>query len=85
MIGFDVNNQRMKNLVQDNIRTLLYPNLSKHEVFNVACGDQISLNKMTEILSIISEKDINPIYSNERLGEIKHSAPSISKIKSILS
>lgn len=74
----------VENVVQANIRSLLHSNLSKHEVFNVACGDQISLNKLAKILSIISEKNITPSYSNERAGDVKHSKASISKIKSIL-
>jgi len=74
----------VENVVQANIKSLLHADLSKHEVFNVACGDQISLNKMTKILSIISEKNIIPIYSNERAGDVKHSKASITKIKSIL-
>lgn len=70
----------VSNAVQANIKALLYNNLDKHEVFNVACGDQTSLNEMIEILKEISGKDINANYTSERVGDVKHSKADISKI-----
>lgn len=51
-----------------------------NEVYNVACGDQISLNEMLGLLKEISGKDINAVYKSERLGDVKHSKADISKI-----
>ena len=74
----------VENAIQANIKAMLYEGLEKHEVMNVACGDQISLNEMIELLKKISGKEINAIYLPERAGDVKHSKASIDKIKEVL-
>ena len=49
-------------------------------MYNVACGDQITLNEMAALLREITGKDINAVYNNERPGDVKHSKADISKI-----
>lgn len=81
----------VENAVQANIKTMLQgisqlqgskkDSLSSHEVFNVACGDQISLNEMTAILQQISAKKIAPQYAAERVGDIRHSKASLLKLE----
>lgn len=71
----------VENAVQANIRALLNATIEKHEVFNVACGDQISLNEMVILLQKISGKDLKCFYGPERVGDVKHSKASISKLK----
>jgi UDP-N-acetylglucosamine 4-epimerase len=71
----------VENAIQANIKAMLHPILAKHEVMNVACGDQISLNKMVELLMKISQKEVVPTYGPERTGDIRHSKASIEKIK----
>ena len=73
----------IENVVRANIKTLFHPILNNHEVFNVACGSQISLNQIVEDLNILSGKELNPIYQEFRIGDIKHSRASIDKISSI--
>ncbi len=75
----------VENAVQANIRALLFESLTKHEVFNTACGDQVTLNEMVEMLKTISELDITAIYGPERAGDVKHSKASIEKIMQLLS
>jgi UDP-N-acetylglucosamine 4-epimerase len=58
--------------------------LNKHEVLNMACGDQITLNEMITILNQLSGQQIAPIYGPERKGDVKHSKASIDKISSYL-
>lgn len=74
----------VENAVQANIKSFFYEDLTKHEVFNMACGDQISLNEMVEKLNFITKKGLKPIYKPERKGDIKHSKASIEKIKKAL-
>jgi UDP-N-acetylglucosamine 4-epimerase len=74
----------VENAIQANIKAMLFEGLEKHEVMNVACGDQISLNDMIELLKKISGKEINAIYLPERAGDVKHSKASIDKIKAVL-
>ncbi|MCK6612006.1 MAG: SDR family oxidoreductase [Bacteroidia bacterium] len=77
----------VENAVQANIKALLKESLIKesvtqtHEVFNTACGDQVSLNEMVTLLKKISNKNIDAKYGLERAGDVKHSKASIEKIK----
>jgi UDP-N-acetylglucosamine 4-epimerase len=70
----------IENVIQANMKALECDTLSAHEVFNTACGDQISLNEMVSILGEISGKDIKANYTFERQGDIKHSLASIELI-----
>jgi UDP-N-acetylglucosamine 4-epimerase len=58
--------------------------LTKHEVLNMACGDQVTLNEMIEMLNQLSGQKIAPIYGPERKGDVKHSKASINKISTFL-
>ncbi len=55
-----------------------------NQVYNVACGDQVSLNEMVAMLRDISGKDIEATYGPERPGDVKHSKADIAKIESKL-
>lgn len=68
------------NAVQANVLALFKPELDRHEVYNVACGDQVSLNEMVAMLRRISGKDIQADYAPERPGDVKHSKASVDKI-----
>jgi UDP-glucose 4-epimerase len=48
---------------------------------NVACGDRITVNSMLQQINRITGKDISPIYSEPRAGDIKHSQADISRAK----
>jgi UDP-N-acetylglucosamine 4-epimerase len=74
----------VENAIQANIKALLCTNFEKHEVMNVACGDQISLNQLVGFLQQISEKKIDAVYAPERKGDVKHSKASINKIETNL-
>jgi len=51
------------------------------QVFNIACGDRITLNSMLQQINSITGKDIPPIYGEPRSGDIKHSQADISSAK----
>jgi UDP-N-acetylglucosamine 4-epimerase len=70
----------VENVVQANIRSFELE-IFCPEVFNVACGFQIDLNTIVDKLKYISKKEwIDVIYSEERVGDVKHSKASIEKI-----
>ncbi len=52
-----------------------------NQVYNVACGEQVSLNQMVEMLRRISGKDLRPVYGPERPGDVRHSQADITKIR----
>jgi len=49
--------------------------------YNIACNNNIALNKVVTFLSEYFKKEIKPIYDKPRKGDIKHSLASIDKIK----
>jgi UDP-N-acetylglucosamine/UDP-N-acetylgalactosamine 4-epimerase len=74
----------IENAVQANIKSLLFEGLNSHEVMNMACGDQVTLNEIVDLLKEISKKDISSEYGPERIGDVRHSKASIDKISKIL-
>jgi UDP-N-acetylglucosamine 4-epimerase len=75
----------VENAVQANIKAMLLPSLTKHEIFNMACGEQTTLNEMVVFLQEITGKKIFPTYGPERPGDVKHSKADITKIQKALS
>jgi len=55
-----------------------------NQVYNIACGDQISLNGMVEYLKEISGKSVKVEYTVERKGDVKHSRADITKAQHLL-
>jgi len=51
------------------------------QVFNVACGDQITVNSMLQQINKITGNDITPIYADARAGDIKHSQADITRAR----
>lgn len=74
----------VENAVQANIKSLQFEGLEQHEVFNVACGAEVTLDELVGVLNKISGKNIKPVYRNERKGDVKHSKANIEKIKKII-
>jgi UDP-N-acetylglucosamine 4-epimerase len=74
----------VENAVQANIKVLFADQISKHEVFNMACGEQTTLNQMVSLLRNLSGKNIKANYADERAGDVKHSKADISKIQTFL-
>lgn len=73
------------NAVQANMRALFTPSSDAlNQIYNVACGEQTTLNEMVQILREVSGKDINAVHGPERQGDVKHSKADIGKIKSLL-
>jgi UDP-N-acetylglucosamine 4-epimerase len=73
----------VENVVQANIKALFYNNLLQHEVYNVACGDEISLLEIIQSLEIITRKKMEIKFEKERKGDVRHSKASIDKIREI--
>ena len=74
----------VENAIQANIKALFSNGLIRNEVFNVACGDEISLDELVDFLQKISSSKIHAIYGPERIGDVRHSKASIDKISDFL-
>lgn len=80
----------VENVVQANMRAMLFDQenpskkLSQHEVFNVGCGEQITLIQLIKALQIISGRHIEPFYRDSRPADIKYNLASLAKAATIL-
>lgn len=73
----------VENVVSANLLACVADNAAG-ETFNIACGERFSLIQLVESINELLSKNINPIYSTERKGDVKHSLASIEKAKKIL-
>jgi len=55
-----------------------------NQVYNIAYGQQTSLNQLFEMLKELAGSDLAPKYGPERKGDVKHSLADISKAKNLL-
>ena len=68
----------VQNVVEANLLACTAPDVAG-EVFNIACGDRITVNEMLMEINKIAGKDITPVYEAERPADIKHSQAAIEK------
>ncbi|MCD6067888.1 MAG: family oxidoreductase [Bacteroidetes bacterium] len=69
----------VENAVQANIKALLTDEPSAiNKVFNIACGDSISVNEMFDKIRTQLHSGVKAIYREERFGDVKNSKANIS-------
>jgi len=68
----------VQNVVEANLLACKAPGV-EGEVFNIACGDRITVNEMLMEINKVTGKDITPVYEAERPGDIKHSQAAVEK------
>jgi UDP-N-acetylglucosamine 4-epimerase len=75
----------IENAVQANIKAMLSNNdEAVNQIYNIAVGDRTSLKQMFEILREIESKDIEPVYRENRKGDVRDSLANISKAKDFI-
>ncbi|MBT8325235.1 MAG: SDR family oxidoreductase [Bacteroidia bacterium] len=72
------------NAVQANVRGFFAPNEAKNEVFNVACGERISVSYLWDSLRIAADSNLKAIYGPPRQGDVRDSLADISKAEELL-
>jgi len=73
------------NAVEANTRALFTENPEAvNQVYNIACGEQTSLNELYQKITKLAGIDIPPIYGPPRVGDVKHSLANISKASQLL-
>lgn len=72
------------NVVQANLKACLAEEEASGEAFNIAYGGRETLNNLYDKLCKLLNKDIKPIYKEERAGDIRHSNADISKARKLL-
>ena len=54
------------------------------EVLNIACGEAVTVNAIIDMINEILGKDIKPIYTDPRPGDVKHSLANITAAEKLL-
>jgi len=70
----------IENVVQANIKSL-FANHAKHEVYNVAVGDRISVNELWKTIRALTESSVSVKYREARIGDVRDSLADICKAK----
>ena len=67
----------VENVVQANLKAALAED-GAGQAFNIACGECLSLNQLLDKLRAILGTDIEAVYEQPRVGDVKHSLADIS-------
>jgi nucleoside-diphosphate-sugar epimerase len=54
------------------------------EAFNVGCGDRVTINELVARINDCLGTDIEPVYTEPRPGDVRHSHADVSKARSLL-
>jgi UDP-N-acetylglucosamine 4-epimerase len=70
------------NAVQANIKAMFTQGIATNgDIYNIAVGERISLNRLISILKKLTERDTPVNYGNERVGDVRDSLADISKAR----
>ena len=56
----------------------------KGRIFNIACGKKITVNELVKNLNKLMNTDTQPLYTDPRPGDVRHSQADISKAEEAL-
>ncbi len=72
------------NVISANLLACKAPKEAAGEVYNIACGDRITLNELASELKALTKGTTDAEHGRPRAGDIKHSLADISKAKELL-
>jgi UDP-N-acetylglucosamine 4-epimerase len=72
------------NVVQANVKGFFASKDAANEVFNVACGERITINYLWDSLRIAANSELKAIYGPPRQGDVRDSLADISKAEKLL-
>ncbi len=74
----------VENAVQANVRAFFAPEQANNQVFNVACGERISVLDLWNALKETSGATLEPEFTATRKGDVKDSLANIGKAQQLL-
>lgn len=74
----------VENAVQANIKGFFASKNAANEVFNIACGERISVNYLWENINEAAQKNVVVNYGPNRQGDVRDSLADISKAEKLL-
>ncbi|MFZ2147776.1 MAG: SDR family oxidoreductase [Sedimentisphaerales bacterium] len=57
---------------------------TRGEVINIACGEAVTVNEIIALINELLGKNIKPIYTDPRPGDVKHSLADITLAKKLI-
>ena len=73
------------NAVHANLLAAQYDGRLGGEVFNVACGERVSVNQLAEQMAeVVGRPELTPEHQPERAGDVKHSLADLDRNRSML-
>jgi nucleoside-diphosphate-sugar epimerase len=72
------------NVVEANLRACSAPRTACGKVFNIACGERVSLLAILEIVYGLAARRVAPKFEPSRLGDVRDSLADISLAKDLL-
>jgi len=72
------------NVVQANLSAMDSPPAEQGAVINVGGGDRISLNSLFEAMAEGLGVDLQPVYSETRAGDVRHSLADLTRAKELI-
>ncbi len=54
------------------------------EVVNIACGQAVTVNEIIQIINELTDRNVKPIYTDTRPGDVKHSLADISLAEKLI-
>jgi nucleoside-diphosphate-sugar epimerase len=70
----------VENVVQANMLAMDAPDVAGR-VYNVACGDRVTLNRLVHEMRVLLCVDIDPVYATPRPGDIRHSVADLTRAR----
>lgn len=74
----------VENAVQANIKGFFASKEAANQVFNIACGERISVNYLWDHINDAAGKGVNAIYGPPRQGDVRDSLADISKAEKLM-
>ncbi len=72
------------NVIQANLAACAAPKTACGKVFNIACGERVSLLDILEIVYGLAGKRVTPRFEPARVGDVRDSLADISRAKELL-
>ena len=71
------------NVVDANLKAAR-ANQTKGGVVNIACGQAVTVNEIIDMINELLGKNVKPIYTDPRPGDVKHSLADITAAQSLI-
>jgi UDP-N-acetylglucosamine 4-epimerase len=72
------------NAIQANVKGFFASKSAANQVFNIACGERISVNYLWNSLQLAANSDLKAMYGPTRQGDVRDSLADISKAEQLL-